>query len=204
MTWCWWLAWYFCAWVPRRCGVGSYEQTSPSPRVWRLLHIQQDSRILMPCIHGVSNLEHSARSKQSFTSTTNSFLSSSVVVSGRKQASRRYSLTSRTPCPCAIHGSKRNTPSSCQANPPRQRTAPRTVLRSSVHDVLRLRSPWHHRVSPVHDGLISHLRRSRPGLPTIVFINKHYYKNDFLRMSHVSTNEARFTIATHPPLKMQF
>ena len=46
---------------------------------------------------------------KSFTSRTNSFLSSFVVVSGRKQASRRYSLTSRTPCPCAIHSSKRNT-----------------------------------------------------------------------------------------------
>ena len=84
-------------------------RTNKSFTTCGLLHIQQDSRILMPCIHGVSNLEHSARSKQSFTSTTNSFLSSSVVVSGRKQASRRYSLTSRTPCPCAIHSSKRNT-----------------------------------------------------------------------------------------------
>ena len=81
-------------------------RTNKSFTTCGLLHI---SRILMPCIHGVSNLEHSARSKQSFTSTTNSFLSSSVVVSGRKQASRRYSLTSRTPCPCAIHSSKRNT-----------------------------------------------------------------------------------------------
>ena len=90
------------------CGVGSYEQTSPSPRVWRLLHIQQDSRILMPCIHGVSNLEHPSRSKQ-VLHVQDQFFLEFVRCRLRPQTSRHYSLTSRTPCPCAIHSSKRNT-----------------------------------------------------------------------------------------------
>ena len=62
----------------------------------------------MPCIHGVSNLEHPSRSKQ-VLHVQDQFFLEFVRCRLRPQTSRHYSLTSRTPCPCAIHSSKRNT-----------------------------------------------------------------------------------------------
>ena len=86
VTWCWWLDWYFCAWVPHRCAV--LDRTNKQV----LHHVCGDSftssRTPESLCHAFTALAiwniHQEANK-SFTSRTNSFLSSFVVVSGRKQ-----------------------------------------------------------------------------------------------------------------------